>query len=187
MLGFTLWILQILTALFLFIGLYIHAFVSPLPNVVFNILFICAAVFHGFNGIWGIIDESLRKQGWKIAGRFSRLVSDYSHNRQSGHLLFIIHRITGIFIFLFLAQHIVTNYYVSAYINPGSSPLIEFLRHDWIKYLALLSLGFHAMNGIRLIFIELTGFTLLQKKLAYVSLVTGLLFAAYVTLQYVKV
>jgi succinate dehydrogenase/fumarate reductase cytochrome b subunit len=181
MLGFFLWVLQILTALFLFIALYIHAFISPLPNIVFNTLFICAAVFHGLNGMWGVVYESLRKKGWRAAGSF---LSDYSHNRQSGHLLFIIHRITGIFIFLFFAQHIVTNYYVSTYIELVDSPLIDFLRHDWIKYLALLSLGFHAMNGMRLIFIELTGRTLIQRRLAYSSLLLGLLFAGYVTMTF---
>jgi len=91
--GFYLWILQSVTALYLFIVLYNHLFVAPFTNYfILDILFVVTAVFHGFNGLWGIIDESFRGKGWKLAGTFGILFTDFRHNRHVGHFLFILHR-----------------------------------------------------------------------------------------------
>ncbi len=183
MLRSSLWILHILTALYLFIGLYVHIFITALTGyLLFDILFAAAAVYHGLNGMWGIIEESLRKKGWKLAKKLGTLFIDFKHNRHAGYFIFILHRLTGLFILLYLMQHIFTNSLVSAYISLDDIFIIESLRNDFLTYLAALSLGFHAINGMRLIFIDLTGLTWLQRRLAYLSLISGSLFALYITM-----
>jgi succinate dehydrogenase/fumarate reductase cytochrome b subunit len=182
MTGFYLWIFQSVTALYLFVILYFHIFVAPFTDyLILDVLFVCAAVFHGFNGLWIIIDESFRGKGWKLAEAFGVLLTDFRHNRHVGHFLFILHRLTGLFILLYLTQHLFTNSFVSAYLFLDDIFIIELLRNDFLDYLTFLSIGFHAINGMRLIFIELTGLTWLQRRLAYLSLALGLLFTVYVT------
>jgi succinate dehydrogenase/fumarate reductase cytochrome b subunit len=56
---------------------------------------------------------------------------------------------------------------------------MEFFRNDVFAYIAVVSLGFHAFNGIRLIFIELTSLTLIQRETAYLSLLSGAIFGMY--------
>lgn len=183
MLSFILWILQTVTALYLFIGLCVHVFITPFTDYLFlDILFVGAALFHGLNGGWTIIDESLRGKGWKAAEKFGALFVDFRHNRHAGHFVFILHRLTGLFILLYLMQHIFTNRLISDYLSIDKIFITELLRNDVFTYLALSSLGFHSINGMRLIFIELTGITWLQRRLAYLSLALGALFALYVTL-----
>ncbi len=178
--GLILWLLQLVTALYLLAGLYLHLFNSPLTRkLVFDSLFIFCAVAHGLNGLWGIIGESLHGKWWRIAFNFQNLFTDFIHNRQAGHFMFILHRVTGLIILLFLTQHIFTNSLVSFYLSIEDSIIIEFLRNDIFVYIAVVSLGFHAFNGIRLIFIELTALTWLQKKTAYLSLLSGAIFAMY--------
>ena len=185
MLTFYLWIFQNVTALFLFFGLYVHIFIIPLTaNLSYDLLFAVAAVYHGFNGLWGIIDESFKGKGWKVAEKFEAFFIDYQHNKLIGHFLFILHRLTGLFLLLYLAQHIITNSLISAYLSIDNIVITEFLKNDFLDYLAVLSLCFHAVNGIRLIFIELTSLTWLQRKSAYVSLALGMVFALYVTFDF---
>ncbi len=175
--GLILWMLQLLTALYLLAGLYLHLFSAPLTGkLVFDSLFIFCAVAHGLNGLWGIIDESLRGKWWRVP---FNLFTDFIHNIQAGHFMFILHRVTGLIILLFLTQHIITNSLVSFYLSIEDSIIIEFLRNDMFAYIAVVSLGFHAFNGIRIIFIELTSLTWLQKKTAYLSLFSGAIFAMY--------
>jgi succinate dehydrogenase/fumarate reductase cytochrome b subunit len=181
MTGFYLWIFQSITALYLFAILYFHIFVAPFTNyLILDVLFVAAAVFHGFNGLWIIVDESLRKKGWKLAKTFGVLLADFKHNRHIGHFLFILHRLTGLFILLYLTQHLFINSFVSAYLSIDNLFITELFRNDILSYLAVLCLGFHTINGVRLIFIELTGLTWLQRRLAYLSLTLGMVFALYI-------
>ncbi|MBI4686988.1 MAG: hypothetical protein HY756_04295 [Nitrospirae bacterium] len=184
MFSLILWILQIITALFLLIGLYIHIFITPLTNnVLYDLLFIMAAAYHGLNGLWSIIDESLRGKEWKAAEKFKTLITDFRYNKEAGHFIFILHRLTGIYLAFYLIQHIFTNAFISAYLSIDDFAVVEFLRKDLFDYLALLSLCFHAVNGIRVMFIELTGMTWLQRRLAYISLMLGTAFALYVVIM----
>ncbi len=185
MIAFILWILQSITALFLSFGLYVHIFVSPLTgNLPYDLLFVAAALYHGFNGVWGIIDESFRGKGWKVAEKFKTLFIDFQYNQQAGHFLFILHRLTGLFLLLYLTQHLFTNSLVSAYLSIDNLAVVELLKNDFLNYLAVLSLCFHAVNGLRLVFIEFTGLTWFQRRFAYVSLVLGSVFALYVTFYF---
>ena len=184
MLPFILWISQSITALFLFFAVYVHIFVTPLTgNLLYDLVFILAAVFHGFNGLWGIIEESLRGKGWKAAEKFKIFFIDFQYNRQVGHFLFILHRLTGLFLLLYLVQHFFTNSLVSAYLSIDNLAVVKLLKNDFLDYLAVLSLCFHSVNGIRVILIEFTGLTWLQRRLAYLSLLLGLVFAFYVTVR----
>lgn len=184
MTGLILWALQILSALFLTAGLFVHAFISPFPETAFNLFFVFAALFHGTKGMSGIIDETIGSKSPGIGKRYRKLFSDYADNSQAGTLCFIMHRATGILLFLFFVQHLFTNYLVSAYIPAESLPFLNFLRHGAVIYLALVLLGFHLTNGLRLIFLEVTGYTHLQKKLAAFSLFSGLLFAILITMDF---
>jgi len=185
MANFILWILQILTALFLLISLYIHIFIAPLTNnILYDLLFILAAAYHGLNGLWGIIDESLRGKKWRVAKKFKTLITDFRYNKKIGHFIFILHRLTGIYLTLYLMQHIFTNSFISTYLSIDDFAALEFLRNDFIDYIALLSLAFHAASGIRVILIELMGLTWIQKRLAYISLILATGVALYlVTLK----
>ncbi len=185
MVGFILWILQNVTALFLSVGLYVHIFITPLSgNLLYDLIFAFAAVYHGFNGLWGIIEESLRGKGWKVAEKFKPFFIDFQYNRQVGHFLFIPHRLTGLFLLLYLVQHFFTNSLVSAYFSIDNLAIVKLLKNDFLDYLAVLSLCFHSVNGIRVILIEFTGLTWLQRRFAYASLALGTIFALYVTFDF---
>ena len=146
---------------------------------VFDSLFIFCAVVHGLNGLWGIADELFRDKEWGIALKFRNFFMDFIHTRQAGHFMFILHRVTGLIIMVYLMQHIFTNSLVSTYLSIENSFITESLRNDIFGYLAVVSLGFHAFNGVRLIFIELPALTWFQNKTAYISLLSGALFAMY--------
>jgi|GEM_PF-2616564 succinate dehydrogenase/fumarate reductase cytochrome b subunit len=173
MLGYLLWIIQLLTGLFIFIGLYIHLFINPIiDSFLFNILFIVFLVFHGINGLAGILVESL-KGG--IARKIMLLFKDLLMSRNTGHLLFFLHRVTGIFLSLYLIQHVLTNS-----LGPlGDSPIIELLNSEVSKSLAIISAGLHGLNGLRLIFIDLTGLTHLQRRLGYIVLLSSICLLIY--------
>lgn len=183
MLYYALWIFQTLTGIYLFIGLYLHIFISPFTDYpILNTLFILSALFHGINGMTGIINESFKGKGWRRAHKSILFFKDLAISRHTGHLLFVLHRLTGIFLLLYLLQHILTNSLSLAYIPIGDSFIIDILRGKTLRFLAIISVGIHGMNGLRLIFIELTGLTHLQKRLAYLVLISGIFLAAYIGL-----
>lgn len=178
--GFILWLLQTGTGLYLCAGLYLHLFETPLTGyAVFDYLFILSALTHGLNGLYSIIDESFRGRWWSTINAIKTGLTDLLLNRQGGHFMFMLHRVTGIYLLMFLLQHLCTNSLVSPYLSIDEAAVTNFLRRDIFAYAAVMSLGFHAFNGLRLIILELTTMTRLQREAAYLSLISGTLFIIY--------
>lgn len=96
---------------------------------------------------------------------------------------FIIHRVTGLIILLYLIVHlgaltqIITGHY-SSFLSTVESP--PFIALDILLFLAII---YHGMNGIRLIFSELGIGTRKNKLFFYVMMGIGLIIwiaAAYI-------
>jgi len=167
MLNYPLWITQLITGILLFIGLYIHIFVSPvIGSTLFNSLFMAFLAFHGINGLTGILTEKGR-----VSHKAVLFFKDLMMSRNTGHLLFFLHRITGLFLVIYLIQHILTNS-----LGPLSDSSIDV---EVLKPLAIISAGIHGINGLRLIFIDLTGLTHLQKRLGYIVLLSSIFLLIY--------
>lgn len=91
-------------------------------------------------------DNHLGILGWLSGGRWG--VERY---------LYIIHRLTGLGILAFILIHIFESS-VRMFGPDSWNAAMATLRHPFFKvgeFLAFLGFAFHALNGIRLIFIEL--------------------------------
>lgn len=83
--GYWPWLLQRISALYLVFGMTVHMFILPLGGktidftsvhsrlvnagwVVFDVLLLIACLYHGFNGLWGIVldydPRKLFRKGW---------------------------------------------------------------------------------------------------------------------------
>jgi succinate dehydrogenase / fumarate reductase cytochrome b subunit len=91
--------------------------------------------------------------------------------KTSGFLAFILHRITGLGLVLYLFIHI----FVMNSVNLGYKDfnnVMKFLQNPIFKFLeALLLAGiiFHALNGLRIIFVDL-GFGVKHQKSLFFGL-----------------
>ncbi len=104
--------------------------------------------------------------------------------KHKGQLAFILHRITGPFILLYLLVHL---YVLSYLLNPSlyqkflstmeSPPFIAF---DILLFLAIF---YHGANGIRLIFSELGIGTKRHKLMFWIMLILGLI--GWIALSYI--
>lgn len=83
--GTMLWLLQRLTGVMLFAGFCVHFYVMHFSGsgqldyeavsarlaepswVAFNLIFLASALYHGFNGLWGIAVEHLRGRALRAA------------------------------------------------------------------------------------------------------------------------
>ncbi len=172
------WVIQIITALYLFFFLYSHVYRSLFSDYMFlNILFVLSLIFHSFYGLWEIISELKGTRGWRIIEKTVSVFLDIRYNLHIGYFTFILHRLTALLLFLYFTLHISANSLISTYFSLDNNYIAEMLRDGLITYLTIIILGFHSINGIRLIFIEITGLTRFQGLLAYLSIMVSGIFA----------
>lgn len=90
------------------------------------------------------------------------LLKDSHLNRHTGHWSFVIHRITGILLAVYLIPHILVNSSALfggkiAYDNATMSVQGGFWHI--LEALIILGVSFHLFNGVRIILIDLCGLT----------------------------
>lgn len=105
---------------------------------------------------------------------------DLVKNRNPGMYTFLIHRITGVAVAVFLFLHIWT---LSAVFRGKDAYDYAISKFDTkvgyvFQYVLLLAVTVHLLNGIRITVADFWGLTRSQKKLLWISLFVFLFIAA---------
>lgn len=105
---------------------------------------------------------------------------DLVKNRNPGMVAFLVHRITGVAVTLFLFLHIWTLSSVFRGKDAYDYAISKFdTKAGYIfQYVLLLAVAIHLLNGIRITVADFWGLTRSQKKLLWISVFVFLLIAA---------
>ena len=94
---------------------------------------------------------------------------------QTGAMAWVIHRITGAAVGIYLLLHILAQFGMK-YDQKGLAGISNFLTHKVVVVVLLAFLIYHALNGIRELIIDFGSGALYHKKLFWVMMVIGLVF-----------
>lgn len=100
---------------------------------------------------------------------------------QTGALAWLIHRITGAAVGIYLLLHILAQFGMK-YDQQGLASISDFLTHKVVVVVLLAFLIYHTLNGVRGLIIDFGNGALYHKKLFWVMMIIGLvLFGAALT------
>jgi succinate dehydrogenase / fumarate reductase cytochrome b subunit len=91
---------------------------------------------------------------------------------QTGATAWLIHRITGAAVGIYLLLHILAQFGLK-YDQKGLSGLRDFLSAKAVVVIILAFLIYHALNGVRELIIDFGSGALYHKKLFWVMMVIG--------------
>ena len=91
---------------------------------------------------------------------------------QTGAMAWLIHRITGAAVGLYLLLHILAQFGMK-YDQKGLAGLSDFLTHKVVVVTLLAFLIYHALNGVRELIVDFGNGALYHKKLFWVMMVIG--------------
>jgi succinate dehydrogenase cytochrome b subunit len=94
---------------------------------------------------------------------------------QTGAMAWVIHRITGAAVGVYLLLHILAQFGMK-YDQKGLADISNFLTQKVVVVVLLAFLIYHALNGIRELIIDFGSGALYHKKLFWVMMVIGLVF-----------
>lgn len=94
---------------------------------------------------------------------------------QTGAMAWLIHRITGAALGIYLLLHILAQFGMK-YDQKGLAALSDFLTHKVIVVLLMAFLIYHTLNGVRVLIIDFGQGALYQKKLFWVMIILGVIF-----------
>ncbi len=94
---------------------------------------------------------------------------------QTGATAWLIHRITGAGVGIYLLLHILAQFGMK-YDQKGLASISDFLTHKAVVVVLLAFLIYHALNGIRELIIDFGSGALYHKKLFWAMMVVGLVF-----------
>ena len=112
-----------------------------------------------------------------VKGGFLR---DLNRNKLLGNVAFVLHRITGLALVLYLFMHLYTLWALregSEAFNKSMKAYSGTIGHI-IEYLLLVCVLVHMVNGLRLLAVELLGASRRQKQLLWWGLFLVLLISA---------
>jgi succinate dehydrogenase / fumarate reductase cytochrome b subunit len=90
-------------------------------------------------------------------------------------MAWLIHRITGAAVGVYLLLHILAQFGMK-YDQKGLASIGDFLTHKAVVVVLLAFLIYHALNGIRELIIDFGSGALYHKKLFWAMMVVGLVF-----------
>lgn len=93
---------------------------------------------------------------------------------QTGALAWLIHRVTGAALGIYLLLHILAQFGMK-YDQKGLAAISNLLTHQIMVILLLAFLIYHTLNGIRVLIIDFGQGALYQKKLFWVMMVIGVI------------
>ncbi|MFX0094302.1 MAG: hypothetical protein ACFFBD_21370 [Candidatus Hodarchaeota archaeon] len=114
-------------------------------------------------------------------------------HQNSSALWWVLQRISGFFVFLLVFFHMIVNHYLTALMNTDAYPelqngiasfqAVQWKMQNplyfWISILFVIFLMIHALNGIRMVIVDVaTGHTL-RKVVGILLLLTGVLVIIY--------
>jgi succinate dehydrogenase / fumarate reductase cytochrome b subunit len=87
----------------------------------------------------------------------TNLTRAVTYRGREGHIAWMLHRLTGIGVFFFLALHIVDIFLMA--FGPEVFNAVLFFYHQWIFKLAIVfglfpGVVYHGLNGIRVVLID---------------------------------
>jgi succinate dehydrogenase / fumarate reductase cytochrome b subunit len=91
---------------------------------------------------------------------------------QTGAMAWLIHRITGAAVGIYLLLHILAQFGMK-YDQKGLAGLSDFLTHKAVVVTLLAFLIYHALNGVRELIVDFGNGALYHKKLFWVMMVIG--------------
>ncbi|MDH4267183.1 MAG: succinate dehydrogenase, cytochrome b556 subunit [Deltaproteobacteria bacterium] len=91
---------------------------------------------------------------------------------QTGAMAWLIHRITGAAVGIYLLLHILAQFGMK-YDQKGLAGLSDFLTHKVVVVTLLAFLIYHALNGVRELIVDFGNGALYHKKLFWVMMVIG--------------
>lgn len=92
---------------------------------------------------------------------------------QTGAMAWLIHRITGAAVGIYLLLHILAQFGMK-YDQQGLASISDLLTHEAMVVVLLAFLIYHTLNGIRELIIDFGSGALYHKKLFWVMMVIGL-------------
>ena len=87
----------------------------------------------------------------------TNLLRAVTYRGREGQIAWMLHRVTGVGVFLFLALHIIDIFLMA--FGPDTFEALLFIYHQWIFRLLIIfglyfSLLYHALNGLRVTLID---------------------------------
>jgi succinate dehydrogenase / fumarate reductase cytochrome b subunit len=96
---------------------------------------------------------------------------------QTGASAWLIHRITGAAVGIYLLLHILAQFGMK-YDQKGLAAISNFLTHKAVVVVLLAFLIYHTLNGIRGLIVDFGSGALYHKKLFWAMMAIGLVFFA---------